>query len=101
MAGGEETNDQVEEESVVKHKDCYKVLTCDVNDDIVIFQGSLMVGVARQAALAQQRKNQHYKNQPLGILDDKEAQLFINLLDRLQDTEARLFEYVKVRVEHE
>ena len=60
-----------------------------------------MVGVARQAPLAQQRKNQHYKNQPLGILDDKEAQLFINLLDRLQDTEARLFEYVKVRVEHE
>ena len=52
---------------------CYKVLTCDANDDIVILQGSLMIGVARQAAIIQQQKTGHYKNKPLGILDEKEC----------------------------
>ena len=55
-------------------KNCYKVITCDANDDIVILQGSLMVGVARQAALAHQKATNHYKDKPLGILDDKECQ---------------------------
>lgn len=35
------------EESVIQPKSCYKVMTCDVNDDIVVLQGSLMVGVAK------------------------------------------------------
>ena len=58
---------------VTGKKTCYKVITCDANDDIVILQGSLMIGVARQAALAHQRLTDHYKKRPLGILDQKEA----------------------------
>ena len=39
------------ERQYIRNKSCYKVLTCDANDDIVPLQGSLMLGVARQAAL--------------------------------------------------
>ena len=34
-------------------KSCYKVVTCDIADEIVMLHSSLMVGVARQMALRQ------------------------------------------------
>lgn len=36
-----------------------------------------MVGVAKEAALEQQRSTNHYKNGILGILSDREANEFI------------------------
>ena len=60
-----------------------------------------MIGVARQVALAQQTRTEHYKNKPLGILDEKECVDFIQALDRLQDAESRLYHYVSNRVKHE
>lgn len=95
------SQDTSQVELITKRKDCYKVLTCDANDDIVILQGSLMVGVARHAAIVQQQKTEHYKGKPLGILDERECQQLINLIGRLQDSEDKLYKYVKVRVEHE
>ena len=35
------------------------------------------------------------------MLDDKECQQLIDALDRLQDTEEKLFHFVNVRIEHE
>ena len=60
-----------------------------------------MVGVARQAALAHQKKTDHYKDKPIGILDDKECLSLIQVLERLQETEEKLFHFVKVRVDYE
>jgi hypothetical protein len=37
----------------------------------------------------------------LGILDDKESEQFIKILDRLQDTEERLYQFCKVRIDLE
>ena len=51
-----------EDEAKFKEKSCYKVFTCDVNDEIIILQGSLMIGIARQVALAHQKKTEHYKD---------------------------------------
>ena len=60
-----------------------------------------MIGVARQAAVAQQDITDHYKGKPLGVLDEQECRKFIEVLDRLQETEERLYHFVKVRIEHE
>ena len=60
-----------------------------------------MIGVARQAALAHQRETEHYRDRPLGILDEPECQRLLEVLDRLQETEDRLFHFVKVRIDLE
>jgi len=49
-------------------RQCYKVLTCDVADEIVDLHSSLMIGVAKQSLLKYKQENQE-----LGILTDKEA----------------------------
>ncbi len=66
----DQDEEQDQQDQTVQRKNCYKVLTCDINDDIIPLQGSLMTGVARQAAIAHQKQTEHYKNRPLGILDD-------------------------------
>ena len=81
------------------NKSCYKVVTCDVNDDIVILQGSLMLGAARRAAVAQQQNSSHYKERPLGIVDSKEATKLIETLDRLQEVDERLYHFVNAKIE--
>ena len=43
----------------------------------------------------------HYKGKPLGVLDEQESQKFLDILDRLQETEEKLYHFVKVRIEHE
>ena len=43
----------------------------------------------------------HYKDKPLGVLDEQESQKFLDILDRLQETEEKLYHFVKVRIEHE
>ena len=47
---------------------CYKVVTCDIKDEIVELQSSLMVGIARVVAQKHQKNTQHYSHQPIGIL---------------------------------
>ena len=43
----------------------------------------------------------HYKGMPLGVLDERESQKFLDVLDRLQETEEKVYHFVKVRIEHE
>ena len=40
----------LKEKEVEPETPCYKVLTCEVNDEIVSWQASLMVGVARKVS---------------------------------------------------
>ena len=50
-----------------------------------------MLGVARQAAIRQQAKTSHYKGKQLGILTTAECNELIQVVDRLQDAEERLY----------
>jgi len=44
---------------------------------------------------------EHYKDKPLGIFTDAECLELIQVLDRLQETEHRLFEFCRDRIEYE
>ena len=59
------------------------MLTCDIKDDIVVLQGSLMVGVARQASIMHQARTDHYKNGQIGILDEKDCAKLIKIIKNL------------------
>ena len=48
----QDQDNELDQDQAVQRKNCYKVLTCDINDDIIPLQGSLMTGVARQAAIS-------------------------------------------------
>ena len=80
--------------SGAKEASCYKVITCDINDEVVALQASLMIGVARQASLAQQKSTNHFKDKPLGILSEEECRKLIDALDRLQEAEERLHSFL-------
>ena len=41
----------IEADGETLSRPCYKVITCDKNDEIVDLQASLMVGVARDACV--------------------------------------------------
>ena len=58
-----------------ENHECYKVVMCDINDEMIDVQTSLMVGIAREIA----QKYQHLSlekqgaSQCLGILEDREC----------------------------
>ena len=45
------SNDNGDDETIKRN--CYKVLTCDVSDEIIDLQSSLLVGIAVQVSLRQ------------------------------------------------
>jgi hypothetical protein len=56
-------------------------MTCDINDEIVELQSSLMVGVARHVAESHQKQTSHYKEQQLGVLNNRECRDLIKALN--------------------
>lgn len=60
-----------------------------------------MACVARAVAVRQQKKTNHYKGLPLGILNLKEAAEMIDIFERLQRIEFALYEFLKCRAETE
>ena len=60
-----------------------------------------MLGVARQAAIAHQAATNHYKDKPLGILTTVECNQLIEIVDRLQDEESRLYQFCRIRIDLE
>ena len=95
-SGGQDSDRQLN-----RKKSCYKVLTCDANDDIVVLQGSLMIGVAKQAALAHQAATDHYKDKTIGILTLAECTQLSKVANNLQDAEERIYHFCRIRIESE
>lgn len=61
----------------------------------------MLVGVARQAALAHQAATDHYKDKVIGILTDEECLKLIEIVDRLQVEEDLLYHFCRARIDLE
>jgi hypothetical protein len=60
---------------------CYKVVTCDKNDEIVHVQASVMVGAAVEVSMQQKHKTKWQGE--LGILSNEECKQFTEALKEL------------------
>jgi len=70
---------------------CYKVLTCEVNDEIVSWQASLMVGVARKVC--------EQPGKPLrNIWSAADCNILTKAIQNLMLIDKCLFEYINPRI---
>jgi hypothetical protein len=78
---------------------CYKVIACDVNDEMISLQASLMVGVANRLA-SNKAKATNYGGQ-IGILSDRECNEFIQAYKMLQEFDYKVSLFVGEHIEQE